>query len=183
MNKEKKLSTTDIAYIGLFAALIAICSWITIPTPMVPITLQTFAVFLTVGILKTKRALLAVGTYILIGAVGVPVFAGFSGGLGSLLGTSGGYIIGFLFTVLVTGIIINKFGNKIYVMFLAMLAGLIVCYIFGTIWFMVVFTSTKGTVSIMNALMWCVFPFIIPDIIKIALACIITQRVQKHIKQ
>ena len=91
--------TKDMAYIAVFAVLIAVCSWISIPTT-VPFTLQTFAVFLTVGVLGGKRGSLAVLVYILLGCVGVPVFAGFSGGIGVLAGQTGGYIVGFLFSAL-----------------------------------------------------------------------------------
>ena len=84
-------------YISFFAIVIAIGSWISIPT-MIPFTLQTFAVFITVGILGGKRGAAAVSLYILLGVVGIPVFAGFKGGIGVLLGNTGGYILGFLLT-------------------------------------------------------------------------------------
>lgn len=96
--------TYDMVYIAVFAVLIAICSWISIPMT-VPFTLQTFAVFLAVGVLGGKRGSLAVLIYILLGAVGIPVFAGFSGGIGQLLGNTGGYIIGFLFSALLMWLI------------------------------------------------------------------------------
>ncbi|MEI3229118.1 MAG: biotin transporter BioY [Lachnospiraceae bacterium] len=89
--------TRDMVYIAIFAVLIAICSWISIPTT-VPFTLQTFAVFLAVGVLGGKRGTLSILIYLLLGAIGVPVFAGFTGGIGIVLGTTGGYIIGFLFS-------------------------------------------------------------------------------------
>jgi len=92
-----KTRTYDMAYIAIFAVLIAICSWISIPMT-VPFTLQTFGVFMAVGVLGGKRGSLAVLVYILLGAIGVPVFAGFSGGFGILLNNTGGYIIGFLFS-------------------------------------------------------------------------------------
>ena len=94
--------TYDIVYIAVFAVIMAICSWISIPTA-VPFTLQTFGVFVAVGVLGGKRGTLSILVFILLGAIGVPVFAGFSGGIGVLAGTTGGYIIGFLFskTVLV----------------------------------------------------------------------------------
>ena len=95
-----KMQTLDMAYIGLFAVVIAICSWISIPT-VVPFTLQTFAVFLAVAVLGGKRGTLAVIVYVLLGAVGLPVFSGFKGGIGVLLNTTGGYIIGFVFSALV----------------------------------------------------------------------------------
>ena len=92
--------TYDIVYIAVFAVIMAICSWISIPAA-VPFTLQTFGVFIAVGILGGKRGTLSVLVFILLGAIGVPVFAGFSGGIGVLAGTTGGYIIGFLFSALV----------------------------------------------------------------------------------
>lgn len=87
------------AYIALFAVLMAVCSWISIPA-VVPFTLQTFGVFVAVSVLGGKRGTLAVVLYLLMGVVGLPVFAGFSGGLGVLLGSTGGYIVGFVFTAL-----------------------------------------------------------------------------------
>ena len=92
--------TYDMVYIAIFAVLMAICSWISIPMA-VPFTLQTFGVFMAVGILGGKRGTFAVLIYIILGAIGVPVFAGFSGGIGVLLSSTGGYIIGFLFSALV----------------------------------------------------------------------------------
>ena len=85
------MRTRDLARAALFAALIAICSWISIPTA-VPFTLQTFAVFLALGVLGGKLGTLSVAVYLLLGAVGLPVFAGFQGGLGALLGATGGYL-------------------------------------------------------------------------------------------
>lgn len=177
-----KFKTLDIAYIGMFVALIAICSWISIPVFEVPITLQTFAVFVTIALLGTKRGLLAIITYILLGIVGVPVFAGFSGGPGVLLGTTGGYIIGFIFSAVVTGLIMSRFGKKVIVQVIAMIAGLLVCYAFGTAWFLYVYTAKTGPVGLMTALSWCVFPFIIPDLCKIAVAIIVQKRVGKMIQ-
>ena len=87
--------TYDLVYIAVFAVVMAVCSWISIPA-QVPFTLQTFGVFMAVGVLGGKRGTLAVLVYVLLGAVGVPVFAGFSGGIGALLGNAGGYIIGFI---------------------------------------------------------------------------------------
>lgn len=166
--------------IALFAAIIAICSWIQIPLT-VPFTLQTFAVFCTLGILGGKNGTISVLLYIILGAVGVPVFAGFSGGVGVLLGTTGGYIIGFLFTALLYWAITHFFGDKLPVMIIAMALGLVVCYAFGTAWFMLVYVRTTGAVGLMTALGWCVFPFILPDCVKIALAILLAKRIPKHL--
>lgn len=181
METKSKLKTIDLAYIGLAVALIAVCSWISIPTE-IPFTLQTFAVFAVVGLLGLYRGTIAVLVYILLGAVGAPVFAGFQGGLGALLGTTGGYIIGFFFTALITGGIMKAFGKSIPVMFIAMVLGLAACYVFGTVWFIYVYTNTKSAVSIATALSWCVIPFIVPDLCKIALAIVLEKRVGRFVK-
>ena len=173
-----KTKTYDLAYIAIFAVLIAICSWISIPMT-VPFTLQTFGVFMAVGVLGGKRGSLAVLVYILLGAIGVPVFAGFSGGLGILLNNTGGYIIGFLFSALVMWAMESLWGKKPVIQILSMVVGLIVCCAMGTIWFMVVYTRTTGAVGIGTVLGWCVIPFIIPDLVKIALAFVLSRRVRK----
>ena len=171
----------DLVYISIGAALIAICSWISIPTA-VPFTLQTFAVFFVLLSLGGERGTLATLVYVLLGAVGVPVFAGFSGGIGVLLGSTGGYIIGFLFTGIIY-IIFTKFvSKKIVVKIVALVLGLAVCYAFGTAWFMNVYIKTSGEVGLLTVLGWCVFPFIIPDLIKLALAVVIAKRIEPVIK-
>lgn len=180
--KEKKQKLIDMALIAMMAALIAVCSWISIPVGEIPITLQTFAVFAAVGLLGMKRGLLSVVVYILLGAVGVPVFAGFKGGISVLFGTTGGYIVGFLFLALIAGLILDKFGKKVYVMIIALVLGLFVCYAFGTAWFMVIYMKNTGPVGLMTVLGWCVFPFIIPDLVKMALAIAITKAVSLRIK-
>lgn len=177
----RKLTTIDLAYIALFTALITICSWISIPMT-VPFTMQTFAIFMAVGLLGTKRGTLSLLVYILLGMIGVPVFAGFHSGLGVLMGTTGGYLIGFIFSALIAGSIIDKFGKKPWIMALAMVSGLIACYAFGTVWFISVYAKTSGAVGVMTALGWCVVPFIIPDLVKIALALIIVKRVGPYVK-
>ena len=171
--------TYDIVYIGLFAVLIAICSWISIPAT-VPFTLQTLGVFLTVSVLGGRRGTLSVLVYILLGAIGLPVFSGFTGGIGILLGNTGGYIIGFLFSALTMWLISHLAGSGRIVQAVSMLAGLLVCYVFGTAWFMIVYTRGNGPVSLAVVLGWCVIPFIIPDLIKIAVALLIGSRIRKY---
>ena len=173
--------TLDMVYIALFAVLIAICSWISIPTT-VPFTLQTFGVFVTVGVLGGKRGSFAVLIYLLLGAIGVPVFAGFTGGMGIMLGNTGGYIIGFLASALVMWLMEIILGKKTWVLALSMVLGLVVCYAIGTAWFMIAYAHNTGSVGLVTALGWCVIPFIIPDIIKIVLALIVSNRVSKLMK-
>ena len=175
MENPSKMTTKDMARIALFAVVIAICSWLSIPAT-IPFTLQTFGIFLTVAVLGGKRGSLAVLLYLLMGLVGLPVFAGFSGGLGVLLGTTGGYILGFLLSALVMWGMERFLGKRRWVLALSMLLGLVVCYAFGTIWFMQVYASKTGPIGLWTALGWCVFPYIIPDLLKIALALILSQR-------
>lgn len=174
-----KSNIRNMALCALCTAIIAVCSQIMIPLT-VPFTMQTFAVFCALGILGGKWGTVSVLLYILLGAVGVPVFGEFTGGLGIIMGTTGGYIIGFLFTALVYWGITKLFGNGVFVMAAAMAVGLLLCYAFGTVWFMAVYARDNGAIGLVTALSWCVFPFIIPDAVKIMLAILISRRVSKY---
>ena len=171
----------DLVYIAIGATLIAICSWISIPTA-VPFTLQTFAVFFVLLLLGGERGTIATLVYILLGAVGVPVFAGFTGGFGVLFGNTGGYIIGFLFTGIIYILFTRFFKKNMVVKILSLVLGLAVCYAFGTAWFMHVYMQNSGEVGLLTVLGWCVFPFIIPDLLKLALAVILSKRIEPVIR-
>ena len=114
-----------------------------------------------------------IGLYILLGLIGVPVFASFNAGAGYLVGPTGGYIIGFLFSALTMWAFEKLLGKKLWISALSMLLALLVCYAFGTIWVLLVYTKNNGPVGIATILSWCVIPFIIPDLIKITLALMI----------
>lgn len=180
--KKTKFKPLELAYIGIFAALIAVCSWISIPTT-VPFTLQTFAVFLALAMLGGRNGFFAVLTYILLGAVGVPVFAGFKGGIAALLGNTGGYIVGFLLLAGVYWLMTSLINEKIYIKAIALVLGLVLCYAFGTAWFMFVYIKSNGAVSLITVLGWCVFPFILPDIVKLALSLLISSRLSRFLKK
>ena len=171
--------TRDIVYMSVFTAMISICSWISIPAS-IPFTLQTMGVFTTVGLLGGKRGTLTVLTYILLGAIGIPVFAGLTGGISVLLGTTGGYIIGFLLSALLMWGIETIMGRNQIVLAFSMIAGLIVCYVFGTAWFMLIYTQHSGVIGLSTVLGLCVIPFIIPDLIKIGVALFLTNRLKKR---
>lgn len=171
--------TRDIVYMSVFTAMISICSWISIPAS-IPFTLQTMGVFTTVGLLGGKRGTLTVLTYILLGAIGIPVFAGLTGGISVLLGTTGGYIMGFLLSALLMWGIEAIMGRNQIVLAFSMVAGLIVCYVFGTAWFMMIYTQHSGVIGLSTVLGLCVIPFIIPDLIKIGVALFLTNRLKKR---
>lgn len=179
---RQRSKTYDLVYVSIFVVLIAVCSWISIPLT-VPVTLQTFGVFIAVGLLGGKRGTLAVLVYILMGAIGIPVFSGFTGGIGILAGTTGGYIVGFLFSALLMWGMEKLFGKDTKVLAGSMILGLAVCYAVGTLWFMAVYAASSGAVGIFTVLGWCVFPFIIPDIAKIVLALILTKRLSGVIRR
>ena len=168
----------DLAYAAVCAALMAVCSWISIPAT-VPFTLQTFAVFCTLGLLGGKRGTAAILVYLLLGALGVPVFAGFSGGIGILFGTTGGYLLGFILMGLVywIGEQINRDSRGVRIV--SMILGLLLCYAFGTAWFMLVYARQSGAIALGTALAWCVVPFILPDLVKLALALLLSDRLRK----
>ena len=170
--------TYHIVYTGIFAVLLAICSWISIPT-VIPFTLQTFGVFFDVLLLGGKQGTLSILIYLLLGAVGIPVFSNFGAGLGYLLGNTGGYAIGFLFIGLMSWLFEKLFGQKRTLQMTAILLGLILCYAFGTFWFLNISMNSGTSYGLMTALTMCVFPFIIPDICKLILAYFISKRV-KH---
>ena len=169
------MRTQELARAALFAALIAICSWISIPTA-VPFTLQTFAVFLALGVLGGRLGTLSVAVYLLLGAVGLPVFAGFQGGLGALLGTTGGYLAGFLLTALTVWGAERRLGKSAPVFLVSCLLGLALCYLFGSVWFAAVYAASSGPVGLVTVLGWCVFPFVLPDLAKLALAVVLSRR-------
>ena len=175
----KRIRTIDIANISLMAALIVVCSWITLPMT-IPFTLQTFAVFVSVGVLGVWKGTASVLVYLFMGLVGVPVFSGFKGGAGVLLGPTGGYIIGFVFSALATGLIMKKF-KGFAASLLAMLAGLIVCYVFGTVWFMVVY-SRGHEITLGAAVSMCIVPYIIPDLAKICVAAQVSAKVRRYLR-
>ena len=173
-----KLKTKDVALIGLFAALITICAWISIPLGPVPVTLQTFAIFLAASLLGYKRGTLAVAVYILLGVVGLPVFSGFK----TLNPLTFGYVLGFLPLGMLTAASEKLFCKKKYALLLGMALGLLVCYLVGTVWFYYVMHFRGTEYGFGKILSLCVIPFIIPDLIKMGLAYFLSLKLEKYVK-
>ncbi len=162
----------------MFTAIIAVCAFISIPSS-VPFTLQTFAIFLAVLVLGGKMGSLSVFIYLCLGAIGVPIFAGFNGGIGVLLGNTGGYILGFMFIALIMWMFETVLPKRNFFIILSMIVGLFVCYAFGSIWFVIVYTKNTGAIGIGATLMMCVIPYIIPDFIKMFVAFALSRRIKK----
>ena len=173
---KEKTTVQDMIYIALMAVVIALCSWISVPSS-VPFTMQTFAVYCALLLLGGRRGLLAVLLYILLGAFGLPVFSGFRGGIGALLGPTGGYILGFLLCALLFRLLEGKIRSLIL-----LIAGTLLCYLFGTLWFVYVYSSGGKEIGFGAALMLCVVPYLLPDAIKMLLAFVLTRRVEKAVK-
>lgn len=167
----KKITIFEMCITAFFAALTAILTQIAIPIGPVPITLGTFSVFLTGALLGAKLGAVSQTVYVLLGIFGVPVFASFRAGVGVLLGPTGGYLWGYILAAGLVGFISKRYGNKIYVLVLAMFAGYCVYTTTGTCWY--VFSTETG---VAEALMVCVVPFIPGDALKIVLAVVLAQR-------
>lgn len=164
-------------FTAIMAAVICAAAPFSIPMPlMVPVSLATFAVYLAGGLLGAKRGTLAVIVYIMIGAVGAPVFSGFTGGFAKLLGVTGGYIIGYIPCALLTGLATDLFPKKKWALPVGMLLGTAACYLLGTVWFII---STGS--GLMSALAACVVPFLAGDAVKIAAASAITLPLRSRI--
>ncbi len=172
------MKTKDLALCALCAALMAICAWIAIPISEISITLQTFAIFFTLGLLGGKRGTVTVLAYILLGAVGLPVFTGFRS-TAALVGPTGGYIAGFLGSALLYWAMTHALGQRPAVKIAAMVLGNLVCYALGTAWFAAVFASRGTPMGLGAILTICVVPYIPFDLVKILGAFALAQRLQK----
>lgn len=151
-----------------FAAIIAVLSQITIPAGLIPFTMQTFAVGLVATVLGKKTGTLSVAIYLLLGLIGLPVFAGFSSGIGSLLGPTGGFLIGFLANAFITGWLCELGKNNLPMALIANLVGAFATLLFGTIWL-----QLSAGMDFSTALAAGFTPFILPGIIKAVAAAMI----------
>ena len=175
---SKRMQTKYVAQIALMAVLMVVCAWIAVPAP-VPFTLQAFGVWFAFLFLGAKRGSVAVIVYLLLGFLGLPVFAGGMSGVGALLGTHGGYMIGWLLGGLVMWLFEAVFGDRLWAKVTAMLAGLLACYTAGTAWFVMVYTRETGHIGLWSALLLCVIPFVLPDLVKLVLALWLSRKLKK----
>lgn len=207
ISPKRYSNTTYMILCGLFAALTAICSFITIPLPFtpIPVNLGTLGMFLTGGILGKKYGTASITVYVLMGAVGVPVFAGFRAGLSVLAGPTGGYIVGYIAGAFVIGCILDmalqnektderkelqqqdcnatdlqqksaKPAKRLWIYIAALVIGTAICYFLGTLWFM--FSTKTGLYA---SLIACVFPFLAGDAIKIIVAALLIRKLRPFV--
>ena len=175
-----KNSTKNLTLTALMAAILCIMGPIVIPIGMVPMSFTNMAIYLTIILLDKKKALISTAIYLLIGLVGIPVFAGFSAGAGKLFGPTGGYLIGYLALSFIGGNLLEKGASqgkrKIWNQIWALSMGTIVLYLMGTLWLMY-----QSKLNLMTALSVGVFPFLIFDAIKMILAVSIGNSIRKRI--
>lgn len=174
------MTIKEITYGGLSIALLSICSWISIPLA-VPFTMQSFAVFFLCFLWGGKRGSIYVFAYILCGLLGMPVFSGFQGGVHVIFGLTGGYIVSFLLSALLLWGTQRVWSPCKKISLLFALMGLVICYGFGTTWFLLVSQQQDSILTIGSVLMTCVVPFILPDCIKLFLAYRLAGRLRFYI--
>ena len=160
---------------AMLVAILCVCGWLTIPMGAVAMTMQTFGVFLTLHLLEGKWSMVTIGAYLLLGAVGLPVFSGFRGGMGMLLGPTGGYLLGFLVTGLIYWVVEPLLGQRGAVA--GMILGLLGCYAFGSGWYLLIYAENSALIAI---IVKCVAPFLIPDLLKLFLAMSLGKRIRKY---
>jgi biotin transport system substrate-specific component len=174
----KKLTIYDLTRISLFTALICVSSYIKIELPSaVPITAQTLAVMLAGSVLTPKQAAFSLLTYLLLGAIGAPIFAGGAAGLPIIFGKTGGYLIGFLVGAVVISLIRGKKNNLILLGVANIIGGIVVVDLFGALWF-----SFITGMDMMKTFVLVVLPYLPGDLIKVAAATIIANRLNKYLK-
>ncbi|MBS5548786.1 biotin transporter BioY [Pseudoflavonifractor sp. An184] len=182
MNQEvthaaRRGKTYRMAMTALMAAVTCVLAPMAIPIGPVPISFTNLAIYLSLYLLGWKRGTVSYLVYVLIGAVGVPVFSGFTGGLGKLAGATGGYIVGFIPMAVIAGLVIDQYRNR-GLQLAGMIVGTAVCYAFGTAWFCFVMDSTP-----MAALSLCVIPFIPGDLVKMLLAMWVGPMIRRRLVQ
>lgn len=167
---NQKIRTKQMVLIALMTAVTCVLGPLSIPLPFspVPISLTNFAIFLAIFILGMKNGTISFIIYLLLGAVGVPVFSSFRGGLQVLAGPTGGYLIGFIFLALIMGFALDHFDRKLVPTIIGMIIGMAVCYAFGTVWL-----AKLLSLSFKEGLMMGVIPYLPGDAAKIIFAAIV----------
>ena len=167
---NQKIKTKQMVLIALMTAVTCVLGPLSIPLPFspVPISLTNFAIFLAIFVLGMKNGTISFIIYLLLGAVGVPAFSSFRGGLQVLAGPTGGYLIGFIFLALIMGFALDHFDRKLVPTIIGMIIGMVVCYAFGTVWL-----AKLLSLSFKEGLMMGVIPYLAGDVAKIIIAAIV----------
>ena len=179
--KKKQKSVQTMIFIALFATLMCIGAWIHFPSP-VPATMQTFVVFVALGLLGSKNTFIMLLVYIALGAVGLPVFSGFTSGVGALTGPTAGFIWGFLMGVPVFYIFEKYFSRKKALIIIGYIIYILIHYIPGALWYCRFTAGEISTAGLVSSALVTVVPFIVPDAVKLLVAMLTINRLKKIIK-
>ncbi|WP_409069501.1 biotin transporter BioY [Clostridium sp. FAM 1755] len=176
----KKLEVRDMIYSALFATIIGVSSYITIPLPIspVPITAQGLAVMLAGCVLTPVQAALSMVTFLFMGAIGIPVFSGGTAGIGVILGKTGGYLIGYLIGVIIISLLVRKNKSLVRMLIACFIGGIVVVHILGSAWL-----GQVTSIGIKKAFLLGSVPFIPGDLIKVIVAVLIGRKLEKQIKK
>lgn len=177
MQTKAKHSIYTLAMIAVMTAVTCILAPLSISIGPIPISFTNLAIYFALYLLGWKKGTVSYLVYILIGIVGLPVFSGFTGGIGKFLGPTGGYIVGFIPMAIIAGILIDRFKSR-WIQLLGMLAGTVVCYAFGTAWYCLQTGS-----ALVPALSLCVFPFIPGDLLKMVAAMLLGPVIRERIRK
>lgn len=157
----------NLTVIALMAAILCILGPLTIPIGVVPITFINLAIFIIIYILGMKKATISYLIYLLIGLIGIPVFSGFRGGVQKLMGPTGGFLLGFILMIIISGLVIDKFSSNKIICIIGMIVSIWVVYLCGTLWL-----SYSANLPLPVAFAKGVIPFILEDIVKIVIAAV-----------
>lgn len=176
--EDKKITTYQMAVTALMAAVLCVIGPLSVPIGAIPISLSNFVISLTVWLLGPKFGTLSVAIYLALGAVGMPVFSGYGGGLAKLAGPTGGYLIGYLAMALIGGLFVEKSKGNPVISGIGLVIGVAVSYVFGTAWFVF-----QMGCELSYALAVCVYPFIAFDLAKVIVACVVGALLRKRLTQ
>ena len=164
---------------AILTALLCLCAWLSVPVGDIYITMQTFGICITLLLLGGKYGSISIFAYLLLGAVGLPVFSGFRGGMGVLLGPTGGYIWGFGISALVYWLFTALFKDNSPVRLISLCLGLVLCYLLGSLWYMHAYLHGQSFIFVLAK---CVLPYCLPDACKLTLAFTLSDKLKNHIK-
>ena len=176
--EDKKITTYQMAVTALMAAVLCVIGPLSVPIGAIPISLSNFVISLTVWLLGPKFGTLSVAIYLALGAVGMPVFSGYGGGLAKLAGPTGGYLIGYLAMAFIGGLFVEKSKGNPVISGIGLVLGVAVSYVFGTAWFVF-----QMGCELSYALAVCVYPFIAFDLAKVIIACVVGALLRKRLTQ
>lgn len=174
--KSSRKHMQNLTTVALMTAVMCILSPISFAVGPVPISLGTFVLYLCVYMFGAWKSTASVCVYLIMGFAGVPVFVGYTAGVGKLLGPTGGYLVGYIFVTLIGGLMLDKIKRNLWLGILWLVVSTVVLYAFGTVWYLFLMGG-----SVKHALMICVVPFIPLDCVKIAAAVFVGDAARKRL--